>query len=361
MFAGTEFGLYVSFNAGETWNKWTSGYPTVSTYDMVIHPRENDLIIGTFGRALWVLDDISPLRALAKEGDRLPGSKMTAFKVPDAWLASTKNLPGYYYAGDAMFRGENRPLGAMISYYTSGDSGKVTLEIKAPEGKIIRSQEIDAVKGFNRFTWGLDLNPLPQATLINEPPSESRGRYSRNIRGRALPGTYNVILKRGDVTAETAVTVRPDPRITGQDFDAMAKNRAEAEAFGERVTALNARLKNLKEIKESLAKNDELIAKSPSFAEVASAPYSIVKEEFTKLAEALDRRPDGLISQINGYRVLMMAGGQLSQQEVKSMTEAEAALTEANSQIDVFLNGPWAAYLEAIKKVTLTGDQVIIR
>ena len=57
----------------------------------------------------------------------------------------------------------------------------------------------------------------------------------------------------------------------------------------------------------------------------------------------------------------MMAGGQLSQEEVKSMTEAEAALTEANSRIDVFLSGPWAAYLEAIKKVTLTGDQVIIR
>jgi hypothetical protein len=141
----------------------------------------------------------------------------------------------------------------------------------------------------------------------------------------------------------------------------MAKNRAEAEAFGERVTALNARLKNLKEIKESFAKNDEMIAKSPSFAEAASAPYSIVKEEFTKLEEALDRRPDGLISQINGYRVLMMAGGQLSQQEAKSMTEAEAALTEANSRIDIFLDGPWAAYLEAIKKVTLTGDQVVIK
>ena len=75
----------------------------------------------------------------------------------------------------------------------------------------------------------------------------------------------------------------------------------------------------------------------------------------------MSRRPDGLISQINGYRVLMMAGGQLSQQEEKSMAEAEAALTEANVRIDDFVNGPWAAYLEALKKVTLTGDQVVIR
>ncbi len=361
MFAGTEYGLWVSFNAGETWNQWTSGYPTVSTYDMVIQPRENDLVIGTFGRALWVLDDISPLRALANAGDRLLDSKMKAFKVPDAWLASMKNLPGYYYSGDAMFMGKNRPLGAMISFYTSGDSGKVTLEIKDTENKTIRSQEIDAVKGFNRYTWGFDRNPLPQATQITEPPRDTRGRYSRNFRGVVLPGTYNVILKRGDITAETAVTVRPDPRMTGQDFEGMRKNIAEAEAFGERVNALNAKLKNLKEIKESFAKSDEMIKMSSSFAEAASVTYSTVKEEFTKLEEALDRRPDGLISQINGYRVLMMAGGQLSQQEQMTMAEAEAALTEANSRIDDFVSGPWAAYLEAIKKVTLTGDQVIIR
>ncbi|MCK7530274.1 MAG: hypothetical protein MZV63_04070 [Marinilabiliales bacterium] len=93
MFAGTEYGLYVSFNGGESWNKWTSGYPTVSTYDMVIHPREHDLVIGTFGRALWVLDDIRPLRALAKEGDGLLNSKMAAFDAPVAYMAYTKIFP----------------------------------------------------------------------------------------------------------------------------------------------------------------------------------------------------------------------------------------------------------------------------
>jgi len=217
------------------------------------------------------------------------------------------------------------------------------------------------VKGFNRYTWGFERNPLPQATQITEQPGDTRGRYSRNFRGVILPGNYNIILKRGDVTAETAVTVRSDPRMTGQDFEAMGKNIIKAEAFGERVNALNAKLKNLKEIKESIAKSDELIKNSPLFAEAASVTYSTVKEEFTKLAEALDHRPDGLISKINGYRVLMTAGGQLSQQEQKTMADAEAAITGANSRIDDFVSGPWAAYLEAIKKVTLTGDQVIIK
>ena len=67
LFMGTDDGLYVSINAGGDWVKWTNGFPTVPVKDLVIHPREHDLVIGTFGRAAWVLDDIRPLRALAAD------------------------------------------------------------------------------------------------------------------------------------------------------------------------------------------------------------------------------------------------------------------------------------------------------
>ena len=117
-----------------------SGYPTVSTYDMVIHPREHDLVIGTFGRGIWVLDDIRPLRALAATRKKLLNSKLTAFEVPEAWMVSTKNLPGYYFYGDAMYRGENREPGAMISFYT-GEPGKVAVEIKDDAGKTAKTTE----------------------------------------------------------------------------------------------------------------------------------------------------------------------------------------------------------------------------
>jgi hypothetical protein len=361
MFAGTEYGLYVSFDAGETWNKWTSGYPTVSTYDLAIQPRENDLVIGTFGRALWVLDDIRPLRALASQGNKLLTGRLTAFEVPDAYLASTKNLPGYYFSGDATFMGENRQRGAMISFYASGDTGKVAVEIKDADGKTIRSTETDAVKGFNRFTWGFDRDPLPQANNITEPPQERRGRYFRRFGGFSLPGTYNIVLKRGDATAETSVTVKPDPRMAGQDFEAMRKNIATAEAFSLRVKDLNEKLKKVKEMKESVASGDELIAKSPSFAEAVSGTHNVVKEEINKLREALDSQPDGLISKVNGYRSLLMTTGPLSQQEEKNYADAVAALDEANSRIDEFIAGPWAKYTEALKSITLTGEQVIIK
>ncbi len=93
-FLGTEHGLWVSIDEGTQWTKWTVGYPTVPTMDMVIHPREHDLVIGTFGRAAYIIDDIRPLRALAREYDQITSSPLSAFESPVAYLADTKNAPG---------------------------------------------------------------------------------------------------------------------------------------------------------------------------------------------------------------------------------------------------------------------------
>lgn len=361
MFTGTEYGLYVSFDGGGSWNRWTSGYPTVSTYDMVIHPREHDLVIATFGRALWVLDDIRPLRALAAGGSSLLKSRIMAFDAPEAWLASMKNLPGYYFYGDAMYRGENREPGAMISFYAS-DTGKVTVQIRDDRGKKVKSIERDASKGFNRFTWRLDREALPQATYPAEQQQQDPWmRYSRNYGGAVMPGTYTVALKAGDASSETVLKVSSDPRMEAPDTDALRKNLERAEAFGARIKELNEKLALIKSVRESLAKSDDLSKNNPGFAEAIKDIHKTVKEEVAKLDEAFGRRQSGLVSRINGYRSLMMASGVPSQQEEKGMTDAEAAFEEAMKMIDQFLTGPWAAYTEALKKITLTGDSVVLR
>lgn len=361
MFTGTEYGLYVSFDGGGSWNRWTSGYPTVSTYDMVIHPREHDLVIATFGRALWVLDDIRPLRALAAGGSSLLKSRIMAFDAPEAWLASMKNLPGYYFYGDAMYRGENREPGAMISFYAS-DTGKVTVQIRDDRGKKVKSIERDASKGFNRFTWRLDREALPQATYPAEQQQQDPWmRYSRNYGGAVMPGTYTVALKAGDASSETVLKVSSDPRMEAPDTDALRKNLERAEAFGARIKELNEKLALIKSVRESLAKSDDLSKNNPGFAEAIKDIHKTVKEEVAKLDEAFGRRQPGLVSRINGYRSLMMASGVPSQQEEKGMTDAEAAFEEAMKMIDQFLTGPWAAYTEALKKITLTGDSVVLR
>lgn len=361
MFAGTEYGLYVSFDEGGSWNRWTSGYPTVSTYDMVIHPREHDLVIATFGRALWVLDDIRPLRALAAGGSSLLQSSLKAFDAPEAWLASMKNLPGYYFYGDAMYRGENRTPGALISFYAA-DSCKVTVEIRDDSGKKVKSIEREASKGFNRFNWRLDREALPQASYPSVRPQQDPWmRSSRNYGGAVIPGTYTVALKAGEASSETLLKVSADPRMEAPDINALRRNFERVEAFGARITELNEKLALIKTVRESLAKSDELIKKNPGFAETIKEIHRTVNEEVTKLDEAFERRQTGLVSRINGYRSLMMAAGVPSQQEEKSMTDAVAAMEEAERMIDLFLSGPWAEYVETLKKINLTGDAVVLK
>jgi hypothetical protein len=117
VFLGTENGLWISLDEAKTWTKWTSGYPAaVPTIDMVIHPREHDLVIGTFGRALYVLDDIRPLRDMAKNGTGAMTKTIHLFTAPDAYQVANQQPTGPRFDADAVFNGEDRPGGAMISY-----------------------------------------------------------------------------------------------------------------------------------------------------------------------------------------------------------------------------------------------------
>ncbi len=122
VFLGTEFGLYVSFDKAKTWNKWTKGYPNVSTMDMQIHPRENDLIIGTFGRAAYIFDNIEPLREIAAN-KKIINDSLYLFPVPESadeiyrWKG-----PGPVFSGASDFKGDNRPSGAMISFIVNPDT-----------------------------------------------------------------------------------------------------------------------------------------------------------------------------------------------------------------------------------------------
>jgi hypothetical protein len=121
------------------------------------------------------------------------------------------------------------------------------------------------------------------------------------------------------------------------------------------------KLKYISTVRQSLARSEELIARNPGFAEAMTAIHKTVNEELAKMDEVFGRRQDGLVSRINGYRSLLMASGVPSQQEEKGMTDAMAALEEAEKLIDGFMEGPWKEYGATLKKINLTIDSVIIR
>ncbi|MGB9004662.1 MAG: hypothetical protein WCB96_02950, partial [Candidatus Aminicenantales bacterium] len=114
LFLGTEFGLFLSFNGGSSWMKWTQGLPSCPVYDLAVHPRENDLLIATHGRALYVIDDISPLREIS---DEVVKKKLHLFKTSEAIQFQPSRMSVSLAPGDTAFAGENKKQGACFSYY----------------------------------------------------------------------------------------------------------------------------------------------------------------------------------------------------------------------------------------------------
>jgi photosystem II stability/assembly factor-like uncharacterized protein len=281
MFTGTEFGLWVSIDAGDNWTKWTNGYGSLPTQDMVIHPRENDLVIASFGRSFWVLDDIRPLRAMASLGLKVVmDKKVHAFDAPNAYKAFQGESIGYRanLVGDAIYEGENRPLGAMISYYFNGadeKSTKVKIEILDDNGTVIKSFNQTSKEGINRFQWRLDANAPTSSTAPN------RGRPSRGI--DVLPGSYTIRVSFKGEQSEATINVFPDPRIE-VDREAMLAKKQFMEkhnALVAKVSKMTSDLRKAKELVKSVNKRIKEEEKS------VSAPVIKRGKELTKAIDEI--------------------------------------------------------------------------
>ena len=159
LFAGTEFGLYVTFNRGGRWEKMTNGLPTVPVFDLQIHPREHDLILATHGRSIYIMDNITPLEEMS---DAVLTSGLTLFTPLPGTEWRTANYRGF--TGSREFIGQNPAAGVMVDYYAS-TGGPARITVKDAAGKTVRSINSRAQSGVvNRVAWDLRTdNPLPSA------------------------------------------------------------------------------------------------------------------------------------------------------------------------------------------------------
>jgi len=368
MFAGTEFGLYASFDGGKIWNKWVNQYPTVSTYDLTIHPREHDLVIATFGRAFWVIDDIRPLRKVAATGGAALNSKVVAIDPPVAVMASTKNNPGYYYKADAMYEGANRPISAMLTAYVSDDSTEpMKVQILSDNNVVIKEMDVNVKKGFNRFSWRFDRNGTPMAGTINraaQSPAGGRagaagGGFRQGGGGQVSPGTYTVKMSIGENSSTTKITVISDPRNTAPDLTIAKKNMAEAETFVSGINTLNELYQKFYECSTIISKVDDFAAGNAAVAEALKDVHTPVKAKYTETERKLSGRPEGLFVKINNYRILTTSTKELTETERNQVKEVNAAITEATSLMKTFLDTEWPAYQEKIKTKTIPLGVVI--
>jgi hypothetical protein len=239
---------------------------------MVIHPREYDLVIGTFGRSAWVLDDIRPLRELAQNGIGELGKKINLYPVPDAYLAEEIEAAGTRFIGDGMFTGENRPEGARLTYSVikepeedksdeeaEEEEEKVTIEIYDSDGNKIRTlKETPEHDGINRTIWGLEEKGVrgPSRERPNEDDEEPSGPD-------VLPGTYKVVMTYEDQSDSAMVDVHFDPRISYNMADLRAKQEMMHNLMDLRQTTAEATnqlldARDMIETAESMLKSDKV-------------------------------------------------------------------------------------------------------
>ncbi|HMO40854.1 MAG TPA: hypothetical protein PKE17_15710 [Saprospiraceae bacterium] len=263
-FLGTEFGLYLSIDEGKNWTQWRAGYPTVSTYDMVIHPREQDLVIGTFGRAFYILDDIRPLRELAQKGAKELEKPLKAYPAPDAWLAHYEEGRGTRFTGNAYYMGDNRPYGALLTFSVkdvlkkddkgqAAKSDTLQVEIFAADGKLVRNLRAPVSKGMNRFAWGLERNSV-------RTPAEPKPSPDAPVPGGLLvaPGVYKVLFTYGAHKDSTMVNVKADPRLKASPNDIIAFHNAYHD-FEKNVTSATQAMDHLREAKARIGDITKLV------------------------------------------------------------------------------------------------------
>ena len=235
LFAGTEAGLYVSLNRGENWFKWTHGLPPVPVQDLVLHRRDHDLVIATHGRAAYVLDDIRPLRELARNprGDEL---ELFLFEPPPAFIRGTpaSDRDGLS-AVDATPRGQDRPPGVLLTYWLGGslseggddrddgqdrigDTGEgrrgVSVEILDFEGHVVRTLSGPAVPGVNRIAWDLREDPPTPSGPLKEFSDAAIGTDDGGLRSAdVLPGSFTVRISREGAESVQMLEIRADVRV----------------------------------------------------------------------------------------------------------------------------------------------------
>ncbi|HEX5757829.1 MAG TPA: hypothetical protein VF121_01410 [Thermoanaerobaculia bacterium] len=344
LFLGTEFGLWTSLDGGRSWLPWRHGVPTVSVMDLAVHPRDHDLVIATHGRALYVLDDLAPLRTLSAETLRAP---LHLFPASPAVQHQVRQSGSSRFPGHGEFEAENEPYGAVLTYSLNvaglphpdvevergrteeerekelarrrreerapeageevpaaavkgppaaaeeaaraapegkpGEGPQVTIEVRDAEGGLVRSFKGPAKLGVNRAVWDL-------ATEAPKSPSTQPSWWGSGG-PEALPGTYQVTVKLKDHESSGQVEVLPDPRVPFAAETRRANWEAQRRA-GRLQEAVDAAVERVRRTRADL---DTLVARAkPREKEEESTEAKAAHEAHKELAKEAKRVKDAL-------------------------------------------------------------------
>ena len=398
IFVGTENGLWISFDNGASYEQWKNGYPSVSTYDLAIQEREADLVIGTFGRALWILDDIRPLRKVAANNGKSITGNVTVFAAPDAYQAQYKAANGYEWSTYGLYDAENRRRGAELSFFINkpkmpadtaarqpqpaaateqpaapafggaggrggggrfggpgGGSGRgdsAMVRIYNSNDELIRTLRWSIDTGFNRQYWGMEEKGFRQpGSAKPQPGAPEPGGFP------VLPGRYKLVITYARASDSTMITVKDDPRL-GNRNDIKLAQRTMITRLRKGANKLTEGMDRLTEAEEVCTKIEgQLRGVEGKETDSLRKATAKMKDEIKSIREFISGKTSDLqgISR-SPFQVTVMTQLQLAQQNIGSkmvvpgqqeetlLANAEKAAAEAVQKINNFFDGKWKDY-----------------
>ncbi|MBL7011221.1 MAG: hypothetical protein ISR82_08370, partial [Candidatus Marinimicrobia bacterium] len=381
-FIGTEFGLYVSIDGSKSWTKWTNGYPTVSTMDLKIHPREHDLIMGTFGRAAYILDDIRPLREMATSKKDLLKKSLHFFEPPTAVLSINRQASGTRFEANAIFTGENRKRGAMLSFVFNPSKkkdvkkkdgadndkkkngpkkkDKVKMEVLNDKDNIIRTVKYDVEPGFNRIYWDLRRKGVrsPNAKKPTKPDAKEPGGPA------VLPGEYTIRLSNGEKSVIQTVNVMTDPRV-GIDVRNIKQLQPIYDQQMEITSRVTEAMDRIRDSKNTVDSINKLLDVKKNASHKALKKQGKTMTDSLKVLEELIVNPKGLqgivrspnilsatIRSISGYLYSNLTGPIDSHDYLMAKAEQESAAVL--TRINHFFENEWQTYKTNVENAKLS-------
>ncbi len=361
VFVGTENGLWISLDEGQTFAQVVNGFPSVSTMDLVIQEREANLVIGTFGRSIWILDDLQPLRQAAagftKPLTALPTRE--AVQVKGIFIAP----PGNIWTGfHTTFEGENRPFGvAMVPFFVKqplpGDPTTAMARVYDSQNTLIRTLTVEGVtEGLNYVRWPLDMET---ARLGSYEDDEYKGIP-------VLPGTYRVRIDYRGANDETEVKVIPDPRFPHSQAIEEANLALRLKLNGT-VAALEEGLKEVRNCQTTLDKViQQLDQANQSTGELRTLSGQMKEKLKTLTDAAVGSRPNRQIGAWSGFEVTARSkvndalsatrarNNGPSAQDMQLVLDAEQLTNAWLEQVRQFKTTDWKRYREQVEAARLT-------
>jgi photosystem II stability/assembly factor-like uncharacterized protein len=387
LFAGTETGLYISYDDGGSWQRLQLNLPAVPIHDLVIH--EDDLVLATHGRAFWVLDDITPLRKMSDEVRQAQVQLFTpratvrfknAFGFPSALPGRNYNFTGPFMATSRVKElptgeklnvfidaGQNPPSGVIVYYaLKEKPEGDISLTFRDADGKEIKSfsskeppekkpdekkaegeekkePRVPKEAGVNRFVWNMR---YPDPTKVKDGDASSENSLPGPI---APPGTYRVELKVGDQTCTESFEIRKDPRVEASQedlqvqFALLGKIRDKASAVNEAINGVRS-IRQQVEDWERRSQGHEAQEQVKSAAAALKEKLAAVEAQFTQVKAKNRVDPLDFPVMLNG-KLLWLAEAVVASADAAPTRQAYEVFDDLAARIDAQLE-QWRELLD---------------